>query len=124
MTKEAGTTSLLNCQTGKNIALLANVRRSMDNFFQHELTTKFPLIFFSPIHTYIVLHNLFVTFKIIFQIIAHAKTRMSNVETAFAFPKPKNVTDIMIVATIRMKTNVKALLVICLNLDVPTAKNV
>ena len=92
-------------------------------FFQHELTTKFPLIFFFP-NTYIVLHNLFVTFKIIFQIIAHAKTRMSNVETAFAFPKPKNVTDIMIVATIRMKTNVKALLVICLNLDVPTAKNV
>jgi hypothetical protein len=57
-------------------------------------------------------------------IIAHAKTRMSNVETAFAFPKPKNVTDIMIVATKRMKTNVKALLVICLNLDVPTVKNV
>ena len=121
MTKEAGTTSLLNCQTGKNIALLANVQRSMDNFFQHELAMKFPLIFFPQ---YLALHNLFVTFKIIFQIIAHAKTRMSNVETAFAFPKPKNVTDIMIVATKRMKTNVKALLVICLNLDVPTAKNV
>lgn len=45
-------------------------------------------------------------------------------ETAFAFPRPKNVTDIMIVATIRMKTNAKAFLVICLNLDVPTAKNV
>ena len=94
----------------------------MNNFFQHELATKFPLIFFP--NTYLVLHNLFVTFKIIFQIIAHAKTRMSNVETAFAFPKPKNVTDIMIVATKRMKTNAKALLVICLNLDVPMAKNV
>ena len=95
----------------------------MDNFFQHELTTKFPLIFFFP-NAYIVLHNLFVTFKIIFQIIAHAKTRMSNVETAFAFPKPKNVTDIMIVEIKKTKRDAMVLLVICLNLDVPTAKNV
>ena len=49
---------------------------------------------------------------------------MSNVATASAFPKPKNVTDIMIVAITRTKTDVMALLVICLNLDVPTAKNV
>jgi hypothetical protein len=57
-------------------------------------------------------------------IIAHVKTRMSNVATASAFPKPKNVTDIMIVAMKRTKMDVMALLVICLNLDVPTAKNV
>ena len=45
--------------------------------------------------------------------------------TASAFPKPKNVTDIMIVAIKRTKRrDVMALLVICLNLDVPTAKNV
>jgi hypothetical protein len=57
-------------------------------------------------------------------IIAHAKTRMSNVATDSAFPKPKNVTDIMIVEIKKTKKDVMVLLVICLNLDVPTAKNV
>ena len=44
--------------------------------------------------------------------------------TDSAFPKPKNVTDIMIVEIKKTKRDVMVLLVICLNLDVPTAKNV